>query len=223
MADPTGTEPAKTVASLVGASAAFALDAVIVYILALRVSATLVSLWFAWAPRLFQISTIVRPGDWYLQHLEVMTIVPALVAGYVDVGRIVPALLGGLIKGRRIASPAIWAWSIPTLVLIYKMLQYRAPSSVLIGTSMSAFRYFFDILRNPAPTLADLLASDPLRRLAQMTITAPFYAGIAYSMGAIFYRHRVLNRIFSFERREETLPTDADGETTPASRSSSPD
>jgi hypothetical protein len=222
MADPLEIDAPEGKRSLLAEMGAFALDTVIVYTLALRVSGTLVSLWFAWAPRLFQISTIVRPIDWYLQHLELMTIIPAVAAGYIDVGRIVPALLGGLIKERRVTSAAMWAWSIPTLVLIYKMLQYRPPSSVLVGSSMSAFRYLFDIQR-VMPTLANLATSDPIRLLRQMTITGPFYAGIAYSAGALSHRYGIVAKLFSFERLEETPPSEDGEHPTPASPSSSPD
>jgi hypothetical protein len=222
MADPATSNHQELAAALFASVGAFALDTVIVYTLALRVSGTLVSVWFAWAPRLFQISTIVRPVDWYLQHLELMTIIPALAAGYIDVGRIVPALLGGLIKERRRTSAAMWAWSIPTGVLIYRLLQYHAPTSVLVGSSMSAFKYFFDIQR-VMPTFANLLASDPVRLLRQMTITAPFYAGFAYSLGAIFQRYRILNKLFSFEKPEEAPPSDASDQSTPAPPSSAPD
>jgi len=192
-------------ASLLAGIGTFAVDTLIVYILALRVSGTLVSFWFAWVPRLLQIWTIVRPGDWYMQHLELMTIVPALMAGYIDVGRIVPAFLGGLIKERRTNSAAMLAWMIPTSVLIYKMLQYRSPTSVLAGNSMSAFRYFFDIQRT-MPTFAQLLAGDPVRLAQQLTVTAPFYAGIAYSLGALFHRYGILTKLFIFERLEENIP-----------------
>lgn len=209
-------------ASLLAGIATFAVDTLVVYILALRVSGTLVSLWFAWVPRLLQISTIVRPGDWFMQHLELMTIGPALVAGYIDVGRIVPAFLGGLIKERRTNPAAILAWMIPTSVLIYKMLQYRSPASVLAGNSMPAFRYFFDIQRT-MPTFAQLLAGDPVRLAQQMTVTAPFYAGSAYSLGALIHRYGILTKLFIFERPEETSPTDTGDQTTPASPSSSPD
>jgi hypothetical protein len=222
VANPPNSGIQESIASLLAGIAAFAFDTVIVYILALRVSAILVSFWFAWVLRLFQISTMVRPGDWYMQHLELMTIVPALVAGYIDIGRIVPALLGGLIKERRATSGAMWAWSVPTIVLIYKMLQYHAPTSVLIGSSMSALRYFFDIQR-VMPTFANLLASDPVRLLQQMTVTAPFYAGIAYSLGVLFHKYQIPAKLFSFEKPEETLPTETADQATPASPSSSPD
>jgi hypothetical protein len=52
--------------------------------------------------------------------------------------------------------------------------------------------------------LANPLASDPVRVLAQMTITAPFYAGIAYSLGALASKHQLLTKLFTFEKHDET-------------------
>jgi hypothetical protein len=222
MADPVIADPHKRKLSQFAWVGAFALDTLIVYTLALHVSGTLVSLWFAWAPRLFQISSIVRPSDWYLQHLEWMTVVPALLAGYIDIGRIVPALFGGLIKGRRNTCVAMWAWTIPTIILAYKMLLYHAPSSVLFASSMSTFRYFFDIQR-VMPTFSSPFAGDTVRLVQQMTLTAPFYAGVAYSLGAVSYRYQIVAQLFSFEKPDETLPTDSTELPTPVSPSSAVD
>ena len=76
-----------------------------------------------------RMSSSTAPGDWYLRHLELMSIVPALVAGYVTA------------RGRD--SVATWAWIVPLIALFYEMFRFHAPSSVLTGASMSTFRYFF--------------------------------------------------------------------------------
>lgn len=46
------------------------------------------------------------------------------------------------------------------------------------------------------PTFADPLASDPVRVFAQMFVTAPFYAGVAYSFGAMVEKYRLFETIF---------------------------
>lgn len=90
-----------------------------------------------------------------------MTILPALLTGYVNVARFLPNAHRTLLhEGRH--SIATWAWVLPTLVLLYRMLEYRAPTSVLYGSSMTALKYFFDI-QTVAPTLQNPLASDPIR------------------------------------------------------------
>jgi hypothetical protein len=97
---------------------------------------------------------------------------------------------------------ARWALAIPTAVLLARMLLYHAPTSVLAGSSITAIRYFFDI-QKVMPTFADPLSSDPVRVWAQMSVTAPFYAGIAYSLGALASKHQLLTKLFAFEKHDE--------------------
>jgi hypothetical protein len=167
-------------------------------------SVILVGRWFAWVAPALNIPRGIAPADWYLRHLEVVTIVPALIAGYIDLVRILPATVGKQIGEWRSGSAGAWAWAIPTAVLVFRMLTFHTPSSVLFGTSMSAFKYFFDIQQN-MPTFANPLASDPVRVLAQMSVTAPFYAGLAYSLGALLWKHRELAMLF--KREQHATPT----------------
>jgi hypothetical protein len=150
---------------------------------------------------LLQISSRVPAQDWYLRHLEVVTIVPALIAGHINVMRFVPAIVGRPIWDARFDSAVTWAWSVPTLVLLYRMLQYQAPASVLFGTSITAMKYFFDI-QKVVPTWANPFASDPTRVAAQMFVTAPFYAGVAYSLGALMSKYNLLIKLFTFDKHE---------------------
>jgi hypothetical protein len=167
---------------LVGRLGAFGLHTLAVYVCAVHLSPWLVGQWFAWGTRALQISVTTLPGDWYLQHLELASLVPALLAGY--------------LTAKQHGSVATWAWVIPTLVLSYRMLRYHAPSSVLLGSSMSAVRYFFDI-EHIMPTMMNPTASDPVRVLAQMTVTASFYAGVAYSLGAWSAKRKLITKLFS--------------------------
>jgi len=165
----TGLKSCVSPETLVGRLGAFGLHTLAVYVCAVHLSPWLVGRWFAWGVRVLQISVATQPGDWYLQHLELTSIVPAALAGY--------------ITARRLDSVATWAYVVPMLVLAYKMLRYQAPSSILIGRSVSVARYFLEIAHF-MPTMSNPTASDPVRVLAQMTFTAPFYAGVAYSLGA---------------------------------------
>lgn len=156
-----------------------------------------------------------------------VTIVPALIAGYVNAARFVPAIVGGQVKDAKREPAAVWAWIVPTVVLLYKMARYQAPSSVLYVTSQTAFRYFFEIERQ-MPRWADILngnrLSDPVRVLAQMLVTAPFYAGIGYSAGAFASKYQLIRRLFtSTESEEPLLVGKVLGDTTPAPPFSSPD
>lgn len=179
----------RSVESLIGPVPAFAMHTATIYVFAVHVSPWLVGRWFAWIVPMLQISTVTPAADWYLQHLEWVSIFPGVVVGY--------------LVAQQADSVATWAWGIPTIVLAYKMLQYRHPSSsVLVGTSMSACTYFFDILRI-MPTMRYATPSDPIRVLAQMTITAPFYAGVAYSLGAWASKRKVLKNLFTFENQKK--------------------
>jgi hypothetical protein len=173
---------------LVGPIAGFGTHTVAVYVCAVHVSPWLVAHTFVWLLPILRVPTSIPAPDWYLQHLELVSTVPTLILGY--------------LVARRPGSVAVWAWVIPFLVLLFKMAQYDPPSSVLTGGSISTIRYFFDIQRI-MPTMTNPTASDPVRVLAQMTITAPFYAGVAYSLGAWASKQQALTTFLSFKSRRE--------------------
>jgi hypothetical protein len=70
-------------------------------------------------------------------------------------------------------------------------------------------KYFFDIVK-AMPTLQDPFASDPIRAWAQMSVTAPFYAGLTYSLGALASKYRAVEKLFTFEKHDETMPAHDD-------------
>jgi hypothetical protein len=74
----------------------------LVYVCALHFSPWLVGRWFLLIAPALQISSGGHPGDWYLQHLELVTIVPALVVGYFNIFRFAPTWLGGAQRGKSI-------------------------------------------------------------------------------------------------------------------------
>lgn len=156
------------------------------YICALYLSPWLIGRWFGWFLPIMRISPVSIQGDFYLQHLELISFFPALAAGYAAT-RFINR------KG------SVWAFTAPVVLLLYKMTRFDAPHSVLTNNSMSALRYYFDIMR-VMPTRVNFLTSDPERVLAQEFFTAPFYAGVAYSLGAWESREKLLTRLFTFER-----------------------
>jgi hypothetical protein len=120
-------------------------------------------------------------SDYYLQLLELVSILPALAVGY--------------IVCRYFRKLATWAWILPTVILSYKLLTFTDPqSSVFISHPLSRFSYYFVIVRL-TPTFTDLRGSDPIRLVQQMTVVAPFYSGVAYSIGALLESHKMLERI----------------------------
>jgi len=73
-----------------GRAADFVMHTFIVYYCAMHLSEWLVFHWFGWIAPVLQISIIVPATDWYLQHFEWATILPALVLGYMDVDQFLP-------------------------------------------------------------------------------------------------------------------------------------
>jgi hypothetical protein len=52
------------------------------------------------------------------------------------------------------------------------------------------------------PTFSELgLSGDPVRVAEQIDVTVPFYSGMAYSLGALLTKHKVIDRIVSSLRR----------------------
>lgn len=192
-----------------------AVHTLLVYVCALHLSGWLVSRWFVLIAPVLHISSSGRPEDWYLQHLELVTIVPALVVGYFNVFRFAPTWLGRPAEGN-LSSVASWACIVPTAILCYELLAYRTPESVLYDRSiyercMQAVRYFFVILPE-APKIWNLSASDTERVLAQMTVTAPFYAGIAYSIGSLAAKYDFLTKLFSLQPHRVPEPDSSESE-----------
>ena len=180
--------------SKLGYVAAFILHTYLVYTCAIYLSQWLVFHWFRWVAPILHFSTIIPPLDWYLQHFELMTIIPALAMGYINVARFLPTgIRTTMHEGYH--SVATWAWAVPTLVLLYRMLEYHPPSSVLYGSSMSALKYFF-VIQTVAPTLQNPFVGDPIRVWAQWSVTAPFYAGVGYSLGALGSKCQLLLKFF---------------------------
>jgi hypothetical protein len=184
-----------------GFLAAFLLHTCVAYTCALQLSRWLVFHWFGWVMPILNISASTPATDWYLQHFERMTIPPAVLVAYVNVACFLPNTIRNFMQEDR-HSIAPWAWIFPTLVLSYRMLEYHAPSSVLWCSSMTAAKYFFEMVK-VMPTVQNPLASDPIRAWAQMSVTAPFCAGVAYSLGALASQHKVMERTFTFEKHDE--------------------
>jgi hypothetical protein len=176
----------------------FLLDTFLVYLCAWRVPVTLVKIWLAWFAPIFGTPSTVAPVDWHLRYRALMAIPISLIAGYIDLGRFLPATVGKQIAGRRSRAPGTWVWIVPAAVLLCAMVQFRASSSVL-GPSVSVFRYFFDIQQA-------MLASDWACVRVQMLVTAPFYGGIAYSFGALAWKHRLLPMLFGFDEHLSQRP-----------------
>jgi hypothetical protein len=111
-----------------------------------------------------------------------------------------PAFFAGLINARFKHKAAQFVWLVPTVLLAYKFATFPAPS-VLQSQSAAAFHQYFGggfvigEFRNWREFWNTVESnSEMMRGMAQMSYTAPFYAGIAYSVAAWIGRRTDLSR-----------------------------
>jgi hypothetical protein len=174
-----------------GAIGSFALHTTAVPMCGIFLGPWLFSRWFVWILPLFRISPAMPRADYWLQHLELVSIIPALVFG---------ALIA-----RYFEKLASWPWIVPTIILSYRLLTFTdANASVLASVdSWSRFSYYF-VIQEHMPTFSQSfgLSGDPIRVAQQLDVTVPFYSGIAYSVGALLTKHKTIDRLVSSLRRE---------------------
>lgn len=182
-----------------GAIGPFALHTAAAAICGIQLGPWLLSRWYAWVLPLTGRSNHIPTGNDYLQNFELVSIVPAVIVGY--------------LLARRFGRFAAYAWVLPTLVLGYKLLTFTEPNvSVLASSSsMTRFDYFFVIQRMMPTFTPGFGGVDPIRVAQQMTVVAPFYAGLAYSVGALAGKRHLLGRVLppsSMQVQPEPVETD---------------
>ena len=111
----------------------------------------------------------------------------------------VPAFLAGLVNGRFKQKEALFVWLVPAVILAYKFTTFSTVASVLQSQNQglqsqfsSAFHEFFGGGFQMWEfhdwrefwSIAPSNYSDMTRGMVQLTFTAPFYAGVGYSVGA---------------------------------------
>lgn len=132
----------------------------------------------------------VRSDLFFLSHLLAFAVVPAFVLG--------------MLTARVKTKAAQFVWLISAALLLYQVIRFSFPeTSVLVRQRFSllpALQYFFgsspeygDNFRTFLATFVDPNAVLP-RDAAQLHFTAPFYAGIAYSLAALLCARMDLDR-----------------------------
>ena len=177
----------------------FALHTTAAAVCGIHLGPWLISRCFIW---ILPLAGSTRPptGDDYLQYFEAASVIPAFVVGYV--------------LSLYLRRQATWAWIVPAVVLVYKLLTFEDPyASVLVPHVSTRFSYFF-VIQRIGPTFAPGFGGvDPVRVAEQMFVIAPFYSGLAYSIGALAARHNVLKQFFRHSSRmqpESKIDTDAE-------------
>jgi hypothetical protein len=112
----------------------------------------------------------------------------------------VPAFVSGLANARFKHKAVQFVWMVPAVVLAYKFATFPAPS-VFQSQFAAAFHQYFGggfVVGEFRDwhEFWQIVGSNPdmTRGMAQMQYTAPFYAGIAYSVAAWIGRRTELNR-----------------------------
>jgi hypothetical protein len=161
---------------------AFALHTAAAGLCAFHLGPWLLGRWFAWVVPLAGSSIHIWPGDYWMQHFESVSIVPAMVIGYI-LSRYVPRM-------------SLLPWVVPSTVLAERLLAFTVPAaSVLSAHSLSRFQYFFDIQRSMPRWSADLVGNDVVRVAEQIGVVAPFYGALGYTLGALAQRYGVLDKL----------------------------
>jgi hypothetical protein len=113
----------------------------------------------------------------------------------------IPGFLAGLLNGRLKHQSALFVWIVPGAILAYKLLTFSAGASVLQTESPSAWHQYFGggFLIPEYRDWQDfwsIASSNPdmMRGMAQSTFTAPFYAAVAYTVGALISMKTELHR-----------------------------
>ena len=172
----------------------FALHTTAAAVCGLHLFPWLLSRWYVWIMPLSGLSSHAPTGNDWLQHFELTSIVPALVLGY-----LLPRYL------RRMAT---YAWVLPAVILVYKLLTFTEPQvSVLAPHSSTRWEYFFVIQRTMPTFTPGFGGVDPIRVAEQIDFVAPFYAGLAYSAGAVAETHDLVKRIFVNSRIQPETET----------------
>jgi hypothetical protein len=103
----------------------------------------------------------------------------------------IPALVAGLANARFKHKVAWFVWLVPAAILTYKFLTFPTPSVFQSQFAAAWHQYFgggFSIadFRGSAREFLMFVGSNPgIRRgLEQLNVTAPFYAGLGYSLAA---------------------------------------
>ncbi|HET6178501.1 MAG TPA: hypothetical protein VFE61_16335 [Candidatus Sulfotelmatobacter sp.] len=100
----------------------------------------------------------------------------------------IPAAVVGYINSQYWRHSAIFVWTIPTVVLGYKLITFH--TTVFQNHFEAAFHYYFagGFLIGEFYSYTDLFALGPtpdmFRGIDQLHSTGPFYAGLGYSLAA---------------------------------------
>ena len=112
----------------------------------------------------------------------------------------IPAFFSGLMNARFRHKVAEYVWLVPTTILVYKFATFAAPSVLQSHFSGAFHEYFGGGFLIPEyrdwREFWSIAGSNPdmARGMIQLKFTAPFYAGVGYSVAAWIAGRTKLNR-----------------------------
>jgi hypothetical protein len=110
----------------------------------------------------------------------------------------IPAFCAGLMNYKYKSSAAGWVWIVPTFILLYQFWTF--PTSMLQNHFAAAYHQYFSADFNLPEyqgyrEMFATVSSDMLRGAEQLRFTAPFFAGIGYSIsGLLSMRYAAMPR-----------------------------
>jgi len=116
------------------------------------------------------------------------------------VAAVLPALLAGYLNSKYRHTAALWVWTVPALILLFKLLTF--PSSTVLDSRWSeALAYYFSPNWSVPRSAQDAFSRDHFGMrvfIAQADFSAPFYSGIGYSLGTCAGIRRLVRRLCQF-------------------------
>jgi hypothetical protein len=203
----TPNKVSPVITSWFGHAGGYLLHTAMIYLCALIWFPWLVWRWFLWVEPYVHIPQ--EGSGWYYPHLAVVHLTLGVAIGY------------GMARASK--AGAVWAWTVPTLVLATKMLLFSPEHSQSVlyegPIGMTALEYFFGTLPEIPLNVMPFTSwpnVDYMRILAQRMFTAPFYAGIGYTLGALVARYGLLTKMFVFEKSTDNQTVSVSAEASDA-------
>ena len=147
-----------------------------VYLIVWFITPWVAGRWSDWVLPLLQSPEHAGRLQFLFSHVFALTFLPGLVTGFINA------------KYRH--RVALFVWTVPSLVLLYRLFTF--PATALQEYWPTVFHYYFagDFLLPDFQSYRELftrVAASPdfMRGMAQLRITGAFYAGIGYSLAAL--------------------------------------
>lgn len=181
----------------------FGLHLASVYLLVYYGSAWLAGRFHSWILPLIDPTNQTSSFQFTFSHVFAFTFIPACVAGFIN--------------SRYWPHWGSYVWTIPALLLSYKLVTF--PATVFQNHFDAAFHYYFaggfliGEFRSYEEMFANASNPDIWRGIDQLHVTGFFYAGLGYSLAAMLARSARTNELVrAFLHRNSETPDSSEPE-----------